>query len=95
MFVDAIEEVGRFTRPIQFISRNYNENIVTGGAATMFFVNEFSCAVTCKHVIDLIGNRTNINQKYANWEETNLASSNKIFHLHSNPEYFMTAKDGL
>jgi len=31
----------------------------------------------------------------ANWEETNLASSNKIFHLHSNPEFFMTARDGL
>ena len=31
----------------------------------------------------------------ANWEETNLASSNKIFHLHVNPEYLMTTKDGL
>ena len=30
-----------------------------------------------------------------NWEETNLASSNKIFHLHSNPEFFMTSKDVL
>lgn len=73
MFVDAIEEVGRFTRPIQFISRNYNENVATGGAATMFFVNEFSCAVTCKHVIDLIGNRTNINQKYANFRRERAA----------------------
>ena len=67
MFVNAIEDVSRFTRPIQFISRNYNEKVVTGGAATMFFVNEFSCAITCKHVIDLIGNRTNINQSYANF----------------------------
>lgn len=73
MFVDAIEEVGRFTRPIQFISRNYNETIVSPGAATMFFVNEFSCAVTCKHVIDLIGNRTNINQKYANFRRERAA----------------------
>ena len=69
MFVNAIEEVGRFTRPIQFISRNYNESVATGGAATMFFVNEFSCAVTCKHVIDLIGNRTNMNQHYANFRQ--------------------------
>lgn len=67
MFVDAIEEVGRFTRPIHFITRNYNDTIVTPGAATMFFVNEFACAVTCKHVIDLIGNRTYINQRYANF----------------------------
>lgn len=67
MFVDAIEDVSRFTRAIQFISRNYNEKTVTGGAATLFFVNEFACAVTCKHVIDLIGNRTTINQNYANF----------------------------
>ena len=67
MFVDAIEDVSRFTRPIQFISRNYKENIATGGAGTMFFVNEFSCAVTCKHVIDLIGSRSHINQNYANF----------------------------
>ncbi len=69
MYVNAIEDVSRFTRPIQFISRNYNEKIVTGGAATIFFVNEFACAVTCKHVIDLIGNRTNINQNYANFRK--------------------------
>lgn len=69
MFVDAIEDVSRFTRAIQFISRNYNEKTVTGGAATMFFVNELACAVTCKHVIDLIGNRTSINQNYANFKQ--------------------------
>ena len=69
MYVNAIEDVSRFTRAIQFISRNYNEKVVTGGAATMFFVNEFACAVTCKHVIDLIGNRTNINQNYANFRQ--------------------------
>lgn len=73
MFVDAIEEVSRFTRAIQFISRNYNEKVVTGGAATMFFVNEFSCAVTCKHVIDLIGNRNSINQNYAKFRQERAA----------------------
>jgi hypothetical protein len=67
MFVDAIEEVSQFTRPVQFISRNYNETTVTGGAGTLFFVNEFSCAVTCKHVIDFIGSRGTINQNYANF----------------------------
>ncbi len=73
MFVDAIEDVSRFTRAIQFISRNYNEKVATGGAATLFFVNEFSCAVTCKHVIDLIGNRTSINQNYANFRREKAA----------------------
>ena len=76
MFVEAIEDVSRFTRAIQFISRNYNEKVATGGAATMFFVNEFSCAVTCKHVIDLIGNRTNINQNYVNFRKEKAAIIN-------------------
>lgn len=64
MFVKAIEEVGKFTRPIHTISRTYDEKIATPGAATLFFVNEIGCAVTCKHVIDLIGSRTNINSEY-------------------------------
>ncbi|MBC7936757.1 MAG: trypsin-like peptidase domain-containing protein [Rhizobacter sp.] len=67
MFVKAIEEVGKFTRPIHTISRNYNETVVSPGAATLFFVNEMGCAITCKHVIDLIGNRQNINAHYANF----------------------------
>ncbi|WP_435353958.1 trypsin-like peptidase domain-containing protein [Emticicia sp. SJ17W-69] len=73
MFVDAIEEVGQYTRAIQFISRNYNEKIITGGAATLFFVNEFACAITCKHVMDLIGNRAVINQNYANFRRERAA----------------------
>lgn len=64
MFVNAIEEVAKFTRPIHTISRNYKEKIVSPGAATLFFVNEDGCAITCKHVIDLIGNRPNINANY-------------------------------
>lgn len=60
MFVKAIEEVGKFTRPIHTISRNYNEKTVNPGAATLFFVNENGCAVTCRHVIELIGNRAGI-----------------------------------
>ena len=64
MFVKAIEEVGQFTRPIHTISRNYNEKTVNSGAATLFFVNENGYAVTCRHVIDLISNRANINSHY-------------------------------
>jgi hypothetical protein len=64
MFVNAIEEVAKFTRPIHTISRIYNEKIVSPGAATLFFVNEDGCAITCKHVIDLICNRSNINANY-------------------------------
>ena len=64
MFVKAIEEVCKFTRPIHTISRNYNEKTVNPGAATLFFVNENGCAVTCRHVIELIGNRANINSHF-------------------------------
>ena len=64
MFVGAIEEVAKFTRPVLTIARNYKETTVTPGAATLFFVNEEGVAVTCKHVIDLISNRQTINQRY-------------------------------
>ncbi|MDP1817755.1 MAG: trypsin-like peptidase domain-containing protein [Leadbetterella sp.] len=79
MFVNAIEEVGQFTRPIHTISRNYNEKIVSPGAATLFFVNELGCAITCKHVIDLIGSRANINSHYDNFaaEKATIGKNNK------------------
>jgi hypothetical protein len=78
MFVKAIEEVGQFTRPIHTISRNYNEKIVNPGAATLFFVNENGCAVTCRHVIELIGNRSNINAHYESFakEKTIIGKKN-------------------
>ena len=80
MFVKAIEEVGKFTRPIHTISRNYNEKIINPGAATLFFVNELGCAVTCKHVADLVGNRSNINSHYNNFvkEKATIAKNNKF-----------------
>lgn len=80
MFVKAIEEVGKFTRPIHTISRNYNEKIVNPGAATLFFVNELGCAVTCKHVVDLVGNRSNINSHYDNFvkEKATIGKNNKF-----------------
>ncbi len=80
MFVKAIEEVGQFTRPIHTISRNYNEKTVSPGAATLFFVNENGCAITCKHVIDLIGNRANINAHYDNFVKEKAAIGKNKYH---------------
>ena len=40
MFADAIEYVGGFTRPVKFITRNYNTGTVLPGTATLFFVND-------------------------------------------------------
>jgi hypothetical protein len=68
MFVNAIEDVGRFTRPIHTITRLYNEDLISPGAATLFFVNEDGVAITCKHVIEVIGNRETINQRYAQFK---------------------------
>lgn len=73
MYVNAIEEVKRFTRPIFTITRNYQEKIVSPGAATFFFVNEIGCAITCKHVIDLIGNKANIYAHYNKFLEEKAA----------------------
>ncbi|MBR6472349.1 MAG: trypsin-like peptidase domain-containing protein [Firmicutes bacterium] len=50
MFADAIEKVGGFTRPIKFITRNYKDNVIAPGCATLFFVNDEGWALTCKHV---------------------------------------------
>lgn len=65
MFVSAIEEVQKFTRPIYIITRNHNEVIVNPGTATLFFVNELGCAITCKHVIELLAQREDINRIYS------------------------------
>jgi len=78
MFIKAIEEVANFTRPIQMITRNYSETIVRPGAGTLFFVNELGCAITCKHIISLLGSRDAINNHYANFRnEKNAIGKNK------------------
>jgi hypothetical protein len=78
MFVKAIEEVLKFTRPIHTISRHYNETIVRPGAATLFFVNEDGYAITCSHVIDLILKRDAINKHYEDFrKERDLIGKNK------------------
>lgn len=52
MFVGAIEKVDQFTRPIHFIVRYYGGSDIVPGTATLFFVNESGCAITCKHVAE-------------------------------------------
>lgn len=64
MFVDAIEEVSRFTSPIHTIDRFLNSTQVRPGAATMFFVNNEGVAVTCKHVASLIPFSDEVGRRY-------------------------------
>lgn len=78
MFVKAIEKVSQFTRPIHTITRNYNDEIVTPGAASLFFINELGYAITCKHVAVMILQADTINNYYKQFkEERDLLSGNK------------------
>ncbi len=64
MFVKAIEEINRFTRPIHTIMRTYGSSKVFPGASTLFFVNEEGVAITCRHVAEQILQSEKINQQY-------------------------------
>ena len=64
MFVNAIEIADQYTRPIHFISRLYNEAQILAGAGTLFFVNDEGCAVTCRHVAEIIIQAGQVNQNY-------------------------------
>ncbi|MBL7925000.1 MAG: trypsin-like peptidase domain-containing protein [Bacteroidia bacterium] len=64
MFVKAIEEINRFTRPIHTIMRSYGSNKVWPGASTLFFVNNEGIAVTCRHVAEHLLHSEKINQQY-------------------------------
>lgn len=64
MFVEAIDRVDPFTRPIHSIIRLYGHGEIVPGSATLFFVNEEACAVTCKHVAELITKSESIYQNY-------------------------------
>ena len=52
MFVEALDQVDQFTRAIHFICRYHGSAEIIPQTATMFFVNEEGCAVTCRHVAD-------------------------------------------
>ena len=69
MFTDAIRKAGTFTRPVRFISRNYASNIIVPGAATLFYINENGCALTCRHVAEEIIRAESINKNYAEFRK--------------------------
>ena len=63
MFIKAIEDVDKFTRPLHTIVRNYG-GLVSPGTSTFFFVNEDCVAITCKHVLNLIIQADLINNQF-------------------------------
>ncbi len=69
MFVNAIEKVGGFTRPLFTISRHYGSERIDPGAATMFFVNEEGWAVTTKKVAQMVIEASKIEKKYSDFRQ--------------------------
>ena len=68
MFADAIETVGGYTRAIKMITRQYKDQAIVPGLATLFFVNDDGCAVTCKHVAQQLIQARAINENYAKFK---------------------------
>lgn len=64
MFVEAIEAVDQFTRPIHFIARYYGGSDIIPGTGTLFFVNENGYAITCRHVAQQILHANLIYENY-------------------------------
>jgi hypothetical protein len=54
MFVQAIEQALKFTRPIHTIVRYWDTTAAEPNAATLFFINNDGWALTCKHVAHLL-----------------------------------------
>ncbi len=77
MFADAINLVGNYTRPILMISREYKSQNAIPGSATLFFVNDEACAVTCKHVAEIIIEAEKSVERYESFkkERSNIASN--------------------
>ena len=63
MFVSAIEEISKFTRPMHTIMRSYG-GLISPGTSTFFFVNDNGVAITCKHVANVILGAENINNTF-------------------------------
>ena len=64
MFVEAIERVDPFVRPILSIMRTYGGGEIIPACSTMFFVNDEGCAVTCKHVAESLQGADALYQNY-------------------------------
>lgn len=78
MFVNAIEEIQQFTRPIHTIVKHYHNNLIQPGAATLFFVNELGVAITCKHVLGQLVSEHDINTKYSSFKDEKKIFGTKI-----------------
>ena len=68
MFAQAIEKVSRFIRPVYTIRKRLADNYVLSSSATLFFVNNEGCAITCKHVVGLLIEAEKVNRNYSHYK---------------------------
>ncbi len=78
MFVNAIEHIQHFTRPVHSILRHFHSNFIQPGAATLFFVNENSEAITCNHVLQQLLQEHTLNTNFENYKAEKKALGTKI-----------------
>lgn len=83
MFINAIERVARFTRPLHSIIRLYGAKQLIPGSATMFFVNESGYAVSCKHVVEMLMAADGINKRYQDFRTKRIGLLNDENYLES------------
>lgn len=91
MFADAIQTVGNFTRPIQYITKTYKNPSILTGSNTLFFVNDNGVAVTSKHVAQDLIARQDVEPNYATFKSriaaTESAKNRKVAIRHLETEF--------
>ena len=81
MFADAIQKVNKYTKAIHSISRVAGLDKVQAGAATLFMINEEGWAFSCKHVVQMLQQAEQINNRYHSLKHNELKNENPIFTL--------------
>jgi hypothetical protein len=78
MFIKAIEDIQKFTRPIHSIVRYYGNDYASPLTGTFFFVNDEGIAVTCRHIAQNIINTNSINERYDSIKKEKASFGSKI-----------------
>ena len=76
MFVNAVEKVGGYTRPIFTIARRYDSIDVLPGASNLFFINDEGWALTTRATARLIIKSGKIEENYSKFRADRKAREN-------------------